>query len=93
MNLRTEFFLALKYLRPKRNAVSVITCISIVGVTLGVAVLLVVLAVMTGFTNLMKDKLMQTGAHIQVYSAFRGCILSQTVRSLILGLGHPLPPL
>lgn len=74
MNLRTEFFLALKYLRPKRNAVSVITCISIVGVTLGVAVLLVVLAVMTGFTNLMKDKLMQTGAHIQVYSAFRGCI-------------------
>lgn len=74
MNLRTEFFLALKYLRPKRNVVSVITCLLILGVTVGVAVLLVVLAVMTGFTDLMKDKLMQTGAHIQIYSAFRGCI-------------------
>jgi lipoprotein-releasing system permease protein len=74
MNLKTEFFLAFKYLRPKRNAVSVITCISIVGVTLGVAVLLVVLAVMTGFTDLMKDKLMQTGAHLQIYNKLGGCI-------------------
>ncbi len=74
MNLKTEFFLAFKYLKPKRNAVSVITCISIIGVALGVAVLLVVLAVMTGFTDLMKDKLMQTGAHLQIYNRFGGCI-------------------
>jgi len=67
MNIRTELFLAWRYLRPKRNAVSVITCISIAGVTLGVAVLIVVLAVMTGFTDMMKEKLLETTAHIQIY--------------------------
>jgi lipoprotein-releasing system permease protein len=70
MNLRTEFFIARRYLRPKRSAVSVITCISIVGVTLGVAVLIVVLAVMTGFTDNMKEKLLETRAHLQIYSGF-----------------------
>lgn len=70
MNIRTEFFLAWRYLQPKRNAVSVITCISIIGVTLGVAVLIVVLAVMTGFTDLMKEKLLETTSHMQIYDKF-----------------------
>ncbi|MFA7231928.1 MAG: ABC transporter permease [Victivallaceae bacterium] len=70
MGIRTELFLARRYLRPKRNAVSIITLISIIGVTLGVAVLIVVLAVMTGFTDLMKTKLLETQAHIHVYSAY-----------------------
>lgn len=70
MNIRTELFLAWRYLQPKRNAVSVITCISIIGVTLGVAVLIVVLAVMTGFTDLMKEKLLETTSHIQIYDKF-----------------------
>ncbi|OGV49592.1 MAG: hypothetical protein A2X49_06430 [Lentisphaerae bacterium GWF2_52_8] len=74
MELRTEFFLAWRYLRPKRNAVSVITCISLLGVTLGVAVLMVVLAVMTGFTDLMKEKLLETTSHIQVYDYRLGYI-------------------
>ena len=64
--MRTEFFLALRYLRPRRNAVSVITLISMIGVMLGVAVLIVVLAVMTGFTDIMKEKLIQTQAHLHV---------------------------
>jgi lipoprotein-releasing system permease protein len=72
-NIRTELFLARRYLKPKRNTVSVITCISIIGVTLGVAVLIVVLAVMTGFTDLMRDKLLDTSAHLQIYNDF-GCI-------------------
>ena len=55
--MRVELFLAGRYLRPRRNVVSLITFSSILGVTLGVAVLLVVLAVMTGFTDLMKEKL------------------------------------
>ena len=50
----TELFLAGRYLKPRRSAVSLITVLSILGVTLGVAVLIVVLAVMTGFTDLMK---------------------------------------
>ncbi len=75
MNLKTEFFLARRYMRPKRNAVSVITIISIIGVTLGVAVLIVVLAVMTGFTDTMKEKLLDTRASLQVYSRFSQTIL------------------
>ena len=45
-----EFFLAARYLKPRRNAVSLITLTSILGVTLGVTVLIVVMAVMSGFT-------------------------------------------
>ena len=62
----TEFFLAKRYIKPRRNAVSLITVTSILGVTLGVAVLIIVLAVMTGFTDLMKSKLVETQAHFQI---------------------------
>ena len=74
MNLKTEFFLARRYLKPKRNAVSVITCISVIGVLLGVAVLIVVLSVMTGFTSLMREKLLTVGAHVQIDSPYYKCI-------------------
>ena len=62
----TELFLAGRYLIPRRSAVSLITVTSIVGVMLGVTVLIVVLAVMTGFTDLMKSKLVETQAHFQI---------------------------
>lgn len=62
----TELFLAGRYLVPRRSAVSLITITSILGVTLGVTVLMVVLAVMTGFTDLMKTKLVETQAHYQI---------------------------
>jgi len=70
----TELFLAWRYFRPKRNAVSIITLISIIGVGLGVGVLIVVLAVMTGFTDRMKDKLLDTTAHVQIYARGMGAI-------------------
>ena len=66
----TAFFLARKFLKPRRNAVSLITLTSILGVTLGVAVLMIVLAVMTGFTDQMKEKLIETQAHFQLRSPF-----------------------
>ncbi|WP_294502878.1 ABC transporter permease [uncultured Victivallis sp.] len=72
--MRTELFLAGRYLKPRRNAVSLITLLSILGVTLGVAVLIVVLAVMTGFTDLMKEKLVETQAHFQVRPGYGGVI-------------------
>lgn len=71
--MSTSLLLALKYLKLRRNAVSVITLISILGVLLGVAVLVIVLAVMTGFTDLMKTKLLETQAHFHVRTGF-GCI-------------------
>ena len=64
--MMVELFLAWRYLRPRRSVVSFITFSSLLGVTLGVAVLMIVLAVMTGFTDLMKEKIIETQSHFQV---------------------------
>jgi lipoprotein-releasing system permease protein len=63
-----ELLLALRYLRPKRTFVSVITLISIVGVALGVAVLMIVISVMSGFDHDLREKILGFNAHIVVYS-------------------------
>jgi lipoprotein-releasing system permease protein len=64
-----EAFLALRYLRPRRTFVSVITLISIVGVLLGVAVLIVVIAVMSGFDQQWRDCILGFNAHLTVFPA------------------------
>ena len=61
-----EFFLALRYLRPKRTFVSIITLISILGVALGVAVLIIVISVMSGFDHDLRDKILGFSAHLTV---------------------------
>jgi lipoprotein-releasing system permease protein len=61
-----ELFLALRYLRPKRTFVSVITLISILGVTLGVAVLIIVISVMSGFDHDLREKILGFNAHLTV---------------------------
>lgn len=57
-------FLALKYLKPKRSVASVITCVSVLGVTLGVAVVIVVRSVMTGFGDIWEEKILDFKPHI-----------------------------
>jgi len=64
-----EFALALRYLRPKRTFFSIITLICILGVTLGVAVLIIVLSVMTGFDRQLRSRLVGFQAHVQVFGA------------------------
>lgn len=59
-------FLALRYLKPKRTFLSVITVISILGVTLGITVLILVIAVMTGFDRELQRKVLGFDAHIIV---------------------------
>lgn len=61
-----EIFLALRYLRPKRTFVSVITLISVLGVTLGVAVLIIVISVMTGFDKQLQERLLGFDSHMKV---------------------------
>ena len=68
MKLPFSFFLALRYLKPKRTFVSIITLISMVGVTLGVTVLIVVISVMTGFDRELRQKVVDWDAHILVGS-------------------------
>jgi len=62
-----ELFLALRYLRPKRTFVSVITLISVMGVMLGVAVLIIVISVMTGFDQQLREKILGFSAHIRIH--------------------------
>ena len=64
-----EAFLALRYLRPRRTFVSVITVISVIGVLLGVAVLIVVIAVMSGFDQEWRTRILGFNAHLKVYEA------------------------
>jgi lipoprotein-releasing system permease protein len=64
-----ELFLALRYLRPKRTFVSIITLISIIGVALGVAVLIIVISVMSGFDHDLRDKILGFNAHLTITEA------------------------
>ena len=61
-----SLFLAFKYLKPKRSFLSVVTLLSLLGVTLGVAVLIVVLSVMTGFDETWREKILSFNAHVKV---------------------------
>ncbi|MCC6233379.1 MAG: FtsX-like permease family protein [Verrucomicrobiales bacterium] len=61
-----ELLLALRYLRPKRTFVSVITLIAVIGVTLGVTVLIVVIAVMTGFGEQLRERLLGFNPHLTI---------------------------
>ena len=63
-----SLFLALKYLRPKRSFTSVVTVISVLGVLLGVAILVIVLSVMTGFDNMWREKILSFKPHLTVVS-------------------------
>src|SRR5206468_3382564 len=62
-----EAFLALRYLRPRRTFVSVITMISILGVMLGVAVLIIVISVMSGFDREWRDRILGFNSHLKVF--------------------------
>src|ERR1035437_1001442 len=64
-----ELLLALRYLRPRRTFVSIITLISILGVALGVAVLIIVISVMSGFDHDFREKIIGFNAHLTVMQA------------------------
>lgn len=61
-----ELFIALRYLRAKKKQafISLITWISVMGITVGVTALLVVIAVMTGFGEDLKKKIVGAYSHI-----------------------------
>lgn len=61
-----EFFIGLRYLRAKRKQtfISVNTFISVAGIFLGVAALIIVLAVMNGFETELRDRILGINSHI-----------------------------
>ena len=62
--MRLPLFLALKYLKPKRSVASAITVVSVLGVMLGVAAVLVVRSVMTGFGEIWEEKILGFKPHV-----------------------------
>jgi len=66
--MRFEFFVAARYLRAKRRqaVVGVITVISIAGVAVGVASLIIALAITNGMRRDLQDRLLSSTAHVEL---------------------------
>jgi lipoprotein-releasing system permease protein len=64
--LNYELFIGLRYLRARRREtfISLITVISVAGVMIAVMTLNVVMAVMTGFEEVLRDRLLGINAHV-----------------------------
>jgi lipoprotein-releasing system permease protein len=64
-----EWLLALRYLRARRKEgfISVIAGFSFIGIVLGVATLIIVMAVMNGFRNQLFEKILGLNGHVVVY--------------------------
>jgi lipoprotein-releasing system permease protein len=68
--MRTELFISWRYLATKRKEkfISLISIISVLGITIGVAALIVVIGVMTGFDKDLRDKIIGNYSHITLSS-------------------------
>jgi len=77
-----ELFVGLRYLRAKRRTrfVSFITLISLLGIALGVAALIVILSVMNGFEGELRSRLLRMSAHGYVTGSDR---VTRDWRSLV----------
>jgi lipoprotein-releasing system permease protein len=69
--MKYEWFIGLRYLKAKRKQtfISIITVISILGVTVGVTAMIIVLSVFSGFEKTLKEKILGTQAHLVVLKA------------------------
>ncbi len=68
--MKTEFFIAKRYLFSKRNVsfITVISAISVLGVTVGVAAMIIVLSVFNGFAKKVTGILIGFDPHIRIES-------------------------
>jgi lipoprotein-releasing system permease protein len=66
--MKYELFIGLRYLQARRREtfISLITIISVLGVMLAVMVLNIVMGVMTGFEETLRDRLLGINAHVAV---------------------------
>lgn len=85
-----ELFIGLRYLRAKggRGFLSLLTVIAMAGMALGVMALIVVLAVMSGFEDELRGKILGTTAHILVTDV-AGKGIEDPGRILPVIRGHP----
>lgn len=80
-----ELFIGLRYLRAKRRTrfVSFITLISLLGIAVGVAALIVILSVMNGFEGELRERLLSMTAHGKVTGQENGLQDWQAVQSRV----------
>lgn len=70
MHLNFEAFIGLRYLRARRRNgfISFISLLSVIGIALGVAALIVVLSVMNGFQQEIRGRMLAVVSHLEVSS-------------------------
>lgn len=68
---RYELFLALRYLRARRKQAftSIVSFVSVLGIAVGVAALIIALALLTGFQQDIQSKIIGANAHIVIWGA------------------------
>jgi lipoprotein-releasing system permease protein len=68
--MRYEVFIATRYMKSKQREkfISVISLITIAGITIGVAALVTVLSMMNGFESEVRGRIVGTLAHISIYT-------------------------
>ena len=68
--MRYEWFIAFRYLKSRRKQtfISIISVISVGGVTLGVAAVIIVVSALDGFSHGLKEKFLANDAHVSVHS-------------------------
>ncbi len=69
MNFNLETFIAIRYLKSKRDErfISISSFFSFVGITIGVATLIIVMSVMNGFRGELLEKIIGVNGHAIVY--------------------------
>jgi len=82
-----EFFIARKYLKSKHkiNFITIISMLSTLGITIGVAALIIILSVFNGFSSLVKSILVNVDPHIRIVETTKTFLGDDSLTSLISG--------
>jgi lipoprotein-releasing system permease protein len=92
MRLPYELFVGLRYTRAKRrnHFISFISLVSMLGIALGVAVLIVVLSVMNGFQREVRTRILSVASHVQITGPSNELANWRAVAERALRLPHVL---
>lgn len=85
-----EWFISFRYLRAKHKQrfISLISFLSVAGITVGCTALIVVLAVYSGFTDGLRDQILGVNSHIVVQSSHGSIKNYQLIRDRVLTVNH-----
>ena len=84
------FFIGLRYLISKKQGfINIISFISVAGIALGVAVLIIVISVMNGFHEDIRDKIIGSNAHVIAMPGFKEDLHDSTaITAKIMKMDH-----